>query len=213
MLLMTVAEAAGAIGAKCGGTAPDADSELADILKLMTSRVEDCLEVKSLESAEVTDRFTLSYKPTASRFARVDPPKVGLRLTNAFLVADSLTITDPDGEELDLTDEALALQVRHELGIVTLYDWCAGPHLVTYTSGFEVDEETDVAVDVPDWMKAICIEVLVMWYRSVRLSPKRGKDIPWAQVDEMLKRDLAARIYKRYDRPRYGMLFGQRVDG
>ena len=218
MLLIGPTEAAQAIGAKCGGSAPSAaDPALIAILNMMTPRVESALNVYSLTRMTVNERVEFG---TAGRNCHWHggnpPPTLNLRLSNGFLVAGTLVLRDPDGVEIDLTTIG---DVDLELGTVSLTSWCKGSHTLTYESGFTPGDvldpnypdpensESRVLQGIPAWMQALAVEYLTLWYRTSVTSPKATKDLSYASVGNALQREITARVYGKYQRPRMGMLF------
>ena len=219
MLLLSPSEAALAIGVKCGGSAPaDDDPQLVAILNYITPRVEDACNVYSLTRTTNTDKFIVQRMPAYNSCRWPVPqevPRLSLRLSNGFVVADSVVVTDPDGEELDLTD---SVDMEREMGMVYLDSWVRGTYTVTYDSGFEpvagetpADADTQVMTGVPMWMKGIAISALVLWYRTVVMSPKGGtKEISHGTILNHLHREIATRVYQRYMRPRVDCLCAER---
>lgn len=222
MLLMTVSEAALAIGAQCGGSSPgDTDPQMLLLLRYMLPRVEAALNVESLVRGEFIDHYYLSQMPECN--GNGDRRELKLRLSNGFVVPDSISISDPDGVVSTGADLAEIAEIQHNEGVLTLLDWKRGVWSVAYTSGYEPTEEPldppegyvsedRVLQGVPDWIKAICIQVLVLWYRSTYLQPKMSKGMSFEQVDQLMRREMLARIYEKYMRPRVGMVFSERMD-
>lgn len=222
MLLISPPEAAAAIGAKCGGSSPSADdAALVSILGFVTTRVEDALDVYSLTLCESYDKFRVKAMPAMNSRRRTDPePRLSLRLSNGFVVVGSIVVIDPFGAEIDL--ETLA-DVDYEVGVINLSSWSRGTYKVTYHSGFEpeaepvpvplnYDEDGRVLLLVPDWIKAIAIGALVTWYRTMFLQPKGGtaKDLAHRSISDAIYKEIMARIYKRYLRPRMDVVFAER---
>ena len=220
MLLMTPSEAAMAIGAKCGGGAPeDRDPQLLLLLRYMLARMEGAMDVSSLVRGTFTDTFYLTAKPCHG-----ERPETQLLLSNGFIVPESITITDPDGEEITGADVE---NVNFDTGVVRLYDWSRGIWKITYDSGFEPEETPDpepdgwnaeeaVLQDGPDWMRAICVEFLVVWYRSAFANPKApsvGKSAGtlYQQVDQLMRREMYARVHSKYMRPRATVMFSEQL--
>lgn len=215
MLLISPTNAALAIGAKCGGSAPTADdAAMLTILNFITPRVEDALNVESLTLEEHIDHFRL---PAMNLGTTQLGPRITLRLNNGFVVPDSVVVTGPDGTEIDADIEA---DIDYIQGLVHLFVWGKGTYKVSYAAGFEPETEPEilpdgydtnqrVLQDVPEWIKAIAVAALVTWYRMSFLSPKASKDLSYAQVQNALQREIATRVYSRYMRPRQSVVFGE----
>lgn len=219
MLLMSPSEAALGIGAKCGGSSPaDDDPQMVRILRYITPRIEGALNVKSIQRKTWRDSFYVPSMPcnTAGRV------ELSLLLSNGFVLPSNVVITMPSGTTITGAEASACLQA--ELGVVKLESWTRGIVTVDYESGFEVpadpdplptpapDPEDKVLLGVPDWMKGIATQLLIVWYRTSVLNPKFPKEISFGQVDSLLKRELYARVYEKYMRPRVGMIFSDRLD-
>ena len=218
MLLISPTDAALAIGAKCGGSAPSADEPaLLSILNYITARVEAAMGVRSLTFESCLDRVRLQGMPTA--FSTILPQRCYILLTNGFVVPDCLVLTDPNGTVVDNA----TLDVDNEMGVITLLDWIAGAYQIEYQSGFEpspepaplpagYDPDLRVLQDTPTWMRAIPIAMLIQWYRVTLLQPRVNKDLArsYADMQSAINRDIHRCIYTRYQRPRYDCNFAER---
>jgi hypothetical protein len=225
MLLISPSEAALAIGAKCGGSSPtDSDPSLLAILNYITPRMEDSLNVASLPRRENRDIFEMLRKPEHRCQYPVDIYGIQtvIRLTNGFLVPDTYTLVDPLGNEVDMADTDI-VDVDREQGLLRLMDWRKGYYSFTYTAGFEpagdppeeetpLDADTRVLANIPVWMKAIVIDCLVLWYRTVMLKPTADKDLSYSGMIKELHREIAARVYMRYMRPRNNVIWAEARD-
>lgn len=218
MLVISPSEVAAAIGASCGDSdVADLDKSVVRILRLITPRLEGALNVASLTRGAFSDYFYLSCMGTGT----CEPSLSQLRLSNGFIVPGSISVYDPDNEVvLTSTDADSATDLDH--GIVNLSSWRRGMYRVGYTSGFEPDaapttppdwfEDGDrVLKDIPDWMKGIAVNLMILWYRTALLAPKHTKEISYVAVDAALRRELYARVYERYMRPRVGVVFSDRM--
>jgi hypothetical protein len=225
MLLMSPEEASNAIGVTCGGQAPGSDDpQLIAALRYMTPRLEGALNVLSLTRGIWVDHFYCSAMP-----CRGERPEQSLLLSNGFLVAGSAIITAPDGT-VQTTAELLALEepyrgnVDESHGVVVLRSWQRGTYSIAYSSGFEEPPlpdplppdyrpEDQVLLNVPDFIKGIVSALLVRWFRSVYVNPKfANKNISYAQVDALLSKEIYARVYEKYMRPRVAVTFSERVE-
>lgn len=216
MLLMTANEAASAIGAKCGGSAPtNDDPQLLLILGALTGRLEEALNVSSLTRGLYLDNFRLVDMPPYSGARSLPDREVSLRLSNGFVQSGSIVVTDPNGDVVDLGDYR---GVDASKGIVRLTSWIRGTYQIEYVSGFEpeaiptpepegYDPETRVLQNIPAWMKGIVVHFLVMWYRTTQLQPRANKDISFGATMESLRRDTYAWVYGKYQRPRANCVF------
>jgi len=190
------------------------------ILELITPRVEDALNVDSLTLGEHVDRFRLPAY-IAPTFPSLNPPTptLILRLTNGFVVPDTLQMFDAEGIEIDFTAED---DIDLHKGIITLENWNKGVITVSYISGFEpitpsplptpYDECQRVLENIPLWLKAIVVDCLVQWYRVEHLSPRLTKEMDTNFVSSSLQRIITTRIYSRYQRPRQQVIWGEARD-
>lgn len=225
MLLMSPDEANAAIGVTCGGQAPGADDpQLIAALRYMTPRIEGAFNVHSLTRGKWIDTFYCSGMP-----CRGERNEQALLLSNGFVVDGSISITAPDGTTMTGA-ELLALEdpytgnVDLPHGVVTLRQWSRGVYAVTYDSGFEAPTPPDpvppnyrpedqVLLNVPDFIKGIVSALLVRWFRTVYVNPKfANRNISFAQVDALLSKEIYARVYEKYMRPRVAVSFPERLD-
>lgn len=229
MLLMSPVEANAAIGVTCGGQAPgNDDSQLLAALRYMTPRLEGALNVLSLTRGNWVDNFYCSSMP-----CRGDRNEQSLLLSNGFVLPNTVVITAPDGTtqtaaELLALEDGLEGNVDLDHGVVVLRSWMRGRYRVAYTSGFEepappdplpvppepeYNPEDAVLLNVPDFIKGIVSALLVRWFRSVYVNPKfANKNVSYAQVDAVLSKEIYARVYEKYMRPRVGITFSERID-
>lgn len=205
-LIVSPADAALLIGAKCGGATPDAtDPQLLAILSGLTGRLAAAMNVNSLEYDTYTDRFYLEQMPS-SRGPR-GPVKTSVRLSNGFVDSSSFILYDEDGEVVTGTDVTpMAMQTDAVYGIVDFKCWDRGYYSLVYEAGFGADENS-VLTDTPEWMKHVVTLYLVTWYRAIFLQPKSPKDMSHAALMTSLQRELHARVYEKYQRPRAGLVW------
>ncbi len=213
MILMSPADAALAIGAKCGGSSPgDTDPEMIAILRHITTQVENLLGVETLTYGSFTDRVSLTDKIPHGGSLMQSTVKASIRLRNAFLDAEvPLVVTDPNGYAVTLETY---VRTNNEKGMLFLSSWCRGDYLVNYSGGFHPAEEPDgqdaVLQGIPEWMKLIVVDCLVLWYRVARIALKPGaENFSYEQVMREIRREIAGAVYMRYDRPRLDVVFGQ----
>lgn len=216
MLLMTATEAALAIGAKCGGASPTTDDpQLLLLLGALTGRLEEALNVSSLTRGLFLDHFKLVDMPPYSGSWSAADREVSLRLSNGFVQKETIVVTDPNGDEVDLGEYK---GVDASKGIITLKSWIRGTYQVEYVSGFEpealpvsppvgYDPETRVLQNIPAWMKGIVVHFLVLWFRTTQIQPKGNKDISFGATMDSLRRDTYAWVYGKYQRPRANCVF------
>ncbi len=242
MLLMTPSAAAVAIGAGCGGNVPsNTDAALLTILGLITPKVEAAIGVASLTLAQKTDRFRVDSEGLYHRFYEGhysgSPPEfhagtydydegrarrnkeLTLRLSNGFVVENTVVITDPKGVVVDsVSYPGIDIYIDQELGVITLDQWRQGTYYVTYMAGFEpasvpfptpvdFDQETLVLQNVPDWMRLIVVNYLVQWYRTTQVSIKHPVGIRFDAVSSALDRAVVTAVHGKYYRPRMGVVF------
>lgn len=217
MLLMSPADAAIAIGVKCGGSSPSADDpQLLFILGFLTSRIENSLETDSLTRRENVDRFELRDMPLS--IPTDCERSITLRTTSAFMVAGSISISDSNGEEVPASD---IIDIDHQYGMVKLRNWLRGGYYVSYLAGFEpteepadppigYDPEQRILVGVPDWIKSIVVAVLVLWFRTSYKAVTSIKGVGYGASQDALIREIATRVYGRWLRERHAVIFGAR---
>ena len=218
MLIMSTSEAATAIGAKCGGSSPeDGDPRLSQLLTYMLPRLEGALNVESLVRGNFVDHF---FTPAMPPYSRGERNEQAFRLSNGFVLPESVVVTDPEGIVYPYAEVP---SLNADTGVLRINSWTRGTYSVAYTSGFAPEPIPDPLPDpynaemrvlegVPDWMKAIVIHLLVIWFRTAQVQPRWNKDLSFAQVDTALRRELYARIYEKYDRPRVAVTFSERMD-
>lgn len=223
MLLISPQKAAQAIGMNCGGSSPETDDpKMLQVLNYMTPRIEGALNVESLVRGDYVDHFYLAPMPRYTGDRRVQR----LRLSNGFLVKDTALVTGPDGATYE-TDSLPNVDL--EKGIIDLYSWQRGVYSIAYTSGFEptpaleipdplpdpyTPQDLDLRIlqNIPTWMEAIAINVMLVWFRAGSAKPNFPKDISFGQVSLLLQREILARIYEKYMRPRVDVMFSERYE-
>lgn len=215
MLLIDPAQAASAIQASCNGAGAASNDSLILVLKYITPRVEDAMNVAFLARGAFVDSFYLTAMNSRCRTHQV----ARLRLSNGYLVdGQPVTVLDADGNDVS-TDIEL---VDEKLGVVELNTWKRGRYTVAYTSGFEVpadpdpvpdgfDPDSKVLVGVETWIQALCSALVVEWYRSTLLAPKLPQNVNLSALDQMLRKEIYVRVYGRYLRPRYGCFFSEKL--
>lgn len=214
MLILTPTEASQAIGAACGGSSPSAtDPQLLRILSYLTPRVEGAMNVDSLRRRHYEDSFRVVCS------TRSTSPNKLFRLSNGYIVKDTLSVTSPSGTvTLETSPEVI---VGYEEGTVEMPCTESGKYIIGYYSGFEVENMPDPVpfgfedefrafIGVPQWMKALAATYLIRWYRTVQLSPKANTDISFASISKDLDREIYSRVYSTYMRPRVDVVFADR---
>lgn len=180
-----------------------------EMLRVLTPRVEDALNVKSLLRQTCTDTFALPSSTAAK--AR------GFRLTNAFL---SGPVTLSGFKSYDGGDITSPVEIDEEYGVVRCGTYTYEPDTrlsITYTSGFAIpsdDEATAsndihpdalyrVGIGIPDWIVGIVDEMLIQWRRNNLLTPSVTKEYGFLPtLNAHVATTLKGRIYNRYMRPR-----------
>lgn len=202
MYLISTAEINAALNrANCNGNDGEGESAAGALLMALT-RVEEALEVDSLARASYTDIFEVLDVHERSRDFEV-------RLVNGFLLAGApISLVAIDGAN-DPDDPIQPYKVIQDTGMVTYRGLTRGRYRITYTSGFEVDDK-NVAIDVPQWMKNLCITMVLHWYRIGVLAPMTGKNTSYRAMIEAAVREIFTRRGARWDRPRYNVIFAAR---
>ena len=216
-LIISPSDAALLIGAKCGGAAPDTDDpQLLALLAGMTERLAAAMNVNTLVRGTFMDRFYLDRMP--EQYPSRGPRKVSVRLSNAYLVGESFTLYDEDGEEVTDTDVVPnAARTDAKYGVIDFTTWDRGYYTLEYDAGFELPDPTPVGkplaaplpvlIDTPEWMRHVVTMFLVSWYRAIVLQPKTPKDMNHTALMTSLQRELQSRIYEAYQRPRAGLVW------
>ena len=129
---------------------------------------------------------------------------IRFRLANGFVVGSSVIVTGPDGEVVTAPE----MLIDEELGIITLPSYSIGRYTIAYTAGFATPADTEppqavvVFEDVPQFIKGAITAQFVLWARVNLLSQKILNTINFREAETALRRDIANRIYSRYQRPR-----------
>lgn len=184
-------------GIAAGGKSSDSEccapapSEFNELLSTIGSRVEEALGVESLKRADCRDTFQVKGRSSEPR---------GLRLANAFLTTDLPVFLNVEGEAVETQ-----AKVDRKYGIVYAV-LEPGEYTVQYTSGFLAEVGTLTYIGTPDWMKSIALTVYFLWRRSMNRGAS-PKDISHKGLIDGMVRELNARIYNRYDRPRVNLEF------
>lgn len=180
-------------GISCG---PGGLDKYKGVLQLTKTRVEELLEIDTLDYVSITDH----YRFVSTRFQ-----DYALRLSGAFLVDTPPLVIEHSVDGI-LTIET---SVDAELGIVEGY-LGAGRHTLTYTQGFEVDAN-GAYIGVPDWLKSIAKYVLQLHYRLTSQASATPANVSYGHLQPAILRELNARVSKRYHRPRQGVEFPART--
>jgi hypothetical protein len=205
-----------AIGAKCGGTITSDNEGILSTLELLLPRVEDAMNVASLTWGETTDTFQFpAAKPDQAN------ETISFRLSNGY-VANSqdhpIVITDSYG------NAATVFSADLRYGVVAANGLKAGTWTIRYFAGFDVpvvDPDVDpplpvIFAGVPAWIDGLIVALLVLWYRTEKLNPMVPQNYRYGELIAPLRREVYARIYGRYMRPRFGVEFPSssvRTDG
>lgn len=214
MLIMSPAEAAIAIQAACGGSPPSAaDPRLQYILSYITPRVEAAMNVATLTYGHYEDVFQVVCSPNSGSMERQ------LRLSNAFVLDASLSVTDPYGTVT--LDTASDVFVNYELGTVNVKCTGTGMYKVAYYSGFTASAIPDPIpvgwqdafryfTNTPAWIRGMAIGFLTKWFRTMPLNPNLPKDVSLSALERDLDREIYARVYGSFMRPRVDVVFAER---
>ncbi|WDS62441.1 hypothetical protein UFRH6_10 [Pseudomonas phage UF_RH6] len=152
------------------------------------TRIEDCLGVQHLYRYTWADTFEIGSCESNNR--------VLLRLSNAFInEVDSVKVFNSDGSA-----NACTTEVDQRMGLVEL-TLPKGRYRIQYIAGFEADEVTKVLKGTPDWMRAAAQAALRLWLLASSNS-SIPKEVALGELTAAARRELAIRIYQRYDRPR-----------
>lgn len=190
--LKSVADVAAVIGAQCGTGAPNAtDVKFIAMLDDVHAHIENALNVPSLERFGYTDKFEL--------LARFTHKTETFRLHAGFVEASSVEVTDPLGEVVN-SDR---LSINAELGTILIDDPIYGRYTIKYNAGFAADNSTPaIFIGTPSWLRGLVDHAAVLWFRSTQLKQAVQESISFAQMMAPVYREIASRIYGRYQRPR-----------
>lgn len=202
MYLLDAADVSGVLSTQQPGTGrvvgvPDVSGYRA-VLELITTRCEELLEVGSLSRRVTTDYFEMTGRRPMDR---------RLRLSGGFLTSEpaDMVFMDLQGTALTYTNE-----VDHEKGVVDLFNVPAGRLRITYVHGFLADEDL-IFQNVPDWLKSIAKYAIQLHYRLTSMASATPANVSYAALLSEVRRELQARVYKRWQRPRVGMEFAYRT--
>jgi hypothetical protein len=185
---------AGSAGSACGTPAQD---RFDDLQRIIRTRVEEALGVDTLDRVECRDSFTFVGRNSSHR---------NLRLANAFIDATGVSIIGSDGLALDFVEDRPALVIDRKYGIIKGAFLEPGTYTVHYTSGFVAEDGTKVYQGLPDWVKSIALTTFFLWRRAMNRGAS-PKDISHSALTNGMIRELHARVFQRYDRPRVDMAF------
>lgn len=215
MLLISPKRAAIALGSSCARSDGSGEEQLLEMLRSITPRAEAALNVDSLTRGAFIDTFQIR-SPTRARYR-------SFRLANGFLTTAPITlvgITDGYGDTVSAPS-----MVDHLNGVVMVDASCIFSEFVqiAYSSGFEVPvRDASIEVDnpvhvepdyrvlsgVPDALAGIVLTMLTNAYRNSLLIPRAPKEYGFLPtLNEAMRKELAARIYCWYMRPRDGTMF------
>jgi hypothetical protein len=188
MYILTNAEltkgTSGGSSSSCGAGTPD---QYEDLQRTIRTRVEEALGVETLNRVECRDTFQITGSDTRECL---------LRTANAFLTLDTPVFLDSEGEVLEITPSL----VDRKYGVITV-TLDPGTYTVEYTSGFEAEPGSNVYKFLPDWMKSIALTIAFLWRRSMNVAAA-DKTSSHYDLNTSIVRELNARIFNRYDRPR-----------
>jgi len=203
MYLISTAEIISALqGGGCKTDDPTVE-KASGVLLMALTRVEEALETGSLSRGIFTDAFEVTDAHARSGLSEV-------RLVNAFLAGTPVTLASHDrpyapGDAPDF------YSLNRETGVVVYKGLPRGRYLVTYTSGFEKDDN-GYAKDLPQWIKNLCMTMVLHWFRIGIISPQVPNNISYRAMVESVVREIFTRKSMRYDRPRFGMIFADRSE-
>jgi len=197
------------IGGLSGNQSTTTGTETIKLTAMMDSvhsRIEELLNVRSLERLAYVDTFGI---PSGRRRS-----SESLRLTAGFVRTDApIQVLDSFGDALN---EDL-LSVDHENGIINVNTTLSGTYKVSYVAGFAVANESigeghwQVYADAPQWLSGIVYTLAVQWFRVVALRPNLPDNVNYRALLDALYREVAARIYSRYMRPRFDVHFPRKM--
>lgn len=171
--------------------------QLSGVLLMAQTRLETSLGIDSFERAQYTDIFEIED----------DSDHHLVRLVNGFVVASIAPVATQVAPN---TATAPYDRLLPDLGVIRYKGMKRGErYSITYTSGFEKDDK-NVAKNVPDWLRGICITMILHWYRIGILNPRVPEGASYTAIIDSAIREILARVYMRYDRPRVGVVFAER---
>lgn len=162
-------------------------------LVLTKTRCEELIQVNSLGLATTVDYFRIEGRGTSPCM---------LRLSNAFLSEDPIvTYVDDSPVSAELDVDQLKGVVYTSLN--------AGQYKVTYTSGFEVNENK-VFQAIPDWLQSIAKYVLLGHYRLTSKVGETAANVRFLDLQQATLKETYTRATQRFHRPRVGVTFPYR---
>ena len=183
-------EVAQRIGLNVNGKSPAPNEpKFRAMLENATTRIRNALSTP-LELANRVDFFELG--------ADLRRNNETFRLGAGFVQPGTVVVTDPYGNPVN----SERFRVNYELGTVTVTRPCQGEWKVAYTSGFAATA-ADPAIyqEVPDWIVELVDMAALAWVR-IMFADKVPDSVSYNALMNAIYRDLASRVYSRYDRPR-----------
>jgi hypothetical protein len=189
-ILRNPEEVAQRIGLNANGRSPaPSEPKFRAMLENATTRICNSLSTP-LELANRVDFFELGEDLRRNNET--------FRLGAGFVQRDSVVVTDPRGNPVN-SDR---YRVNYELGSVTVTRPCRGEWKVAYTSGFAAStDDPAVYQDVPGWVVELLDTVSLGWAR-IMFADKLPDSVSYNALMNAIYRDIAGRVYSRYDRPR-----------
>jgi hypothetical protein len=213
MLLIPFPRALAALGIECKSPSGKGEDSTLEALSLLTTRVENLLNVGSLLFGSYTDTFRVPAK---------EEQRFPFRLTNAFLQANS-AVTVSGLYKSDGITVAAAELVSLDKGLVWVepyYATSGGLVSITYQSGFSIpadDEDKEdvhpnpqfrVGSNVPLWLQEAVVQQLIRWRRNTLNSPSVTKEYGFLpSLNESNLRTIKGSIYDRYMRDRSNVIW------
>ena len=174
-------------------------SRYGPVLKQITSRVEELLEIGSLARHTTVDYFDITGRRSSEVLPRV------LRLSDRFLSTDPLDTLFTNS--LDAPYRSV-LDVDDDLGVVYT-DTSSGRFKLTYVAGFTADAD-GVFVGTPEWLKSIAIAAYQLQIRLTTGVSSIPDNVSYGDLLPAVRQELYTRVTKRPEKPRVGAWFPTR---
>lgn len=214
MLLLSPQRAALAMGTQCTRSDGVGDEQLLEQLRLLTPRIESVMGVRSLSRGAFVSSYVGAERKPGKKAE-------SFRLDNGFIVPGSVSILGlygDGGSPITAPDRLDA-----DYGIVYVdYTSCDAYVDIAYTSGFVIPDYVDASTTpgvhpdpnyrvldgIPDSIAGTVAVFLSNAYRNLTRVPNIPKERGSLEfLNEAMRRELRARVYDAYLRPRDGVRF------
>lgn len=194
-LILSKEEVAAALDAstsRCSTGPGDSLDSLTMAIAMGLTRLEQVLEIGTLARRNHHEYFDIYDSSLVSSMGEVE-----IRTVNAFISKDvDVEVFNQYGKKVNVT------HIDYTYGIVRCSQLQRGRYTIKYTAGFDFDPTTLVLKDVPQALKVIAIDCILVWRRLGVLQPTAGKGVSYTMLVRAAIRELFTLGKGTYDRPR-----------